>query len=154
MEKGSVADALRALATDDQSRPETARLRDVIDEVEAALKAGISRSDILETLHREGGFTMTLKSFESALYRIRKQRKKRSETENQENQRRVISNISESDQPIKQVQQAINTTPQEATDSVESLKGKDAKQRREATANLYIKDVNNPLFRRKQEKNK
>jgi hypothetical protein len=73
MTKTSVADVLRELAKGDKSRSETARLRDVIDEVEAALTAGVSRSAVLDALHGQG-FTMTLKSFESALYRIRKQR--------------------------------------------------------------------------------
>ena len=73
MTKTSVADVLRELAKGDKSRSETARLRDVIDEVEAALAAGVSRSAVLEALHGQG-FTMTLKSFESALYRISKQR--------------------------------------------------------------------------------
>ena len=73
MTKTSVADVLRELAKGDESRSETARLRDVIDEVEAALAAGVSRSAVLDALHGQG-FTMTLKSFESALYRIRKQR--------------------------------------------------------------------------------
>lgn len=73
MTKDSVADVLRALATGDKSRSETARLRDIVDEVEAALAAGVSRAAVLEALNAQG-FTMTLKSFESALYRIRKKR--------------------------------------------------------------------------------
>lgn len=73
MTKTSVADVLRELAKGEKSRSETARLRDVIDEVEAAIAAGVSRSAVLEALHGQG-FTMTLKSFESALYRIRRQR--------------------------------------------------------------------------------
>lgn len=72
MDKNSVAEALRALAGS-ESRSETSRLREVFDEVETALSAGVSRTAILETLH-EQGFTMTAKSFESALYRLRKQR--------------------------------------------------------------------------------
>lgn len=75
MTKTSVAAALRELAKNDEHRSETARLRDVIDDVEAALTAGVSRPAVLKALH-EQGFTMTMKSFESALYRIRKQRKK------------------------------------------------------------------------------
>ena len=73
MTKDSVADVLRALATGDKGRSETARLRDIVDEIEAALAAGVSRAAVLETLNAQG-FTMTLKSFESALYRIRKKR--------------------------------------------------------------------------------
>ena len=73
MTNTSVADVLRALDTGDKSRSETARLRDIVDEVEAALAAGVSRAAVLEALNAQG-FTMTLKSFESALYRIRKKR--------------------------------------------------------------------------------
>lgn len=73
MSKDSVVEALRALATSDDRRSETARLRDVFDEVEGALNAGVSRAAILETLHGQG-FTMTAKSFESALYRLRRRR--------------------------------------------------------------------------------
>ena len=73
MNKNTVAEALRALATSDKSRSETARLRDVFDDVEIALKAGVSRATILETLHDQG-FEMTAKSFESAIYRLRKKR--------------------------------------------------------------------------------
>jgi hypothetical protein len=73
MNKNTVAEALRALATSDKSRSDTARLRDVFDDVEIALKAGVSRAAILETLHTQG-FVMTAKSFESAIYRLRKKR--------------------------------------------------------------------------------
>jgi hypothetical protein len=75
MTKNSVADVLRALATGDKNRSETARLFDIVDEVEAALAAGVSRAAVLQALNDQG-FTMTLKSFESALYRIRKKRTK------------------------------------------------------------------------------
>ena len=73
MTKTRVADVLRELAEGEKNRSETARLRDVINDVEAVLAAGVHRSAVLEALHGEG-FTMTLKSFVSALYRIRKQR--------------------------------------------------------------------------------
>ncbi len=73
MDKNTIAESLRALATSDKSRSETAKLRDVIDDVEIAMKAGVSRTTILETLH-EQGFSMTAKSFESAIYRLRKKR--------------------------------------------------------------------------------
>jgi hypothetical protein len=61
---------LQALARDAQSRSKTARLRDVFEHVEAALQAGVSRSDVLNELNRDG-FDMTLASFKSALQRIR-----------------------------------------------------------------------------------
>jgi hypothetical protein len=82
MTKNSVADALRELAQSNENRSETARLRDVFPEVEAALAAGVSRSAVLDAL-RAQGFTMTLKSFESALYRIRRRQKGKAGTPGQ-----------------------------------------------------------------------
>lgn len=73
MTKDEVAARLRALAADDKKRSETARLREVIADVEATLKAGVSQADVLAELHKEG-FTMTMASFKSALQRIRKER--------------------------------------------------------------------------------
>ena len=75
MPEDSAAKALRALAKGEQNRSQIARLRDLIDEVEAALASGVSRAAVLHTLH-EHGFTFTPSSFESALYRIRKQARK------------------------------------------------------------------------------
>lgn len=74
MGENDISARLRALATDEKRRPETARLRDVFDDVEAALKAGVPQADVLAELH-QGGFKMTLASFKSALQRIRKERK-------------------------------------------------------------------------------
>lgn len=71
--ENSVVCALRALAADNKGRSETARLREVFEDVEAALNAGVKRRAILEALNQHG-FKMTLKGFESAMYRIRKQR--------------------------------------------------------------------------------
>lgn len=73
MSKDDVAARLKALAADDKRRSETARLREVFDEVEATLGAGVSQADVLEELHG-AGFKMTLASFKSALQRIRKER--------------------------------------------------------------------------------
>lgn len=73
MNKANLVDALRALPSKDTSRPETARLREIFDDVEAAIGAGVRRAVLLATLH-EQGFTMKAKTFESALYRIRRER--------------------------------------------------------------------------------
>ena len=75
MDKKSASDALRALTKRGPDRSDAARLRALIEEVEAALAAGIRRATVLETL-REHGISMTLKSFEGTLYRIRKERRK------------------------------------------------------------------------------
>lgn len=75
MNKNSVADALRALASNDKKRSKAARLRDVLDDVEAALAAGVSQADVNIELNKNG-LEMTLASFRTTLLRLRKQREK------------------------------------------------------------------------------
>ncbi len=72
MVETKLADVLRSLATNDKTRSETARLRDVFHLVEAALNAGVKRKIILQAL-KEDGFKMTLSTFDGAMHRIRKQ---------------------------------------------------------------------------------
>ena len=62
MDKKAIAERLRALASDDNKRSKAARLRDVIDDVEFALAAGVTRSSVLEELAAHG-FEMTLATF-------------------------------------------------------------------------------------------
>lgn len=73
MNKDDIRDSLRALANDDSVRSETARLRDIFDDIEAAIAAGVKIPAILETLHKKG-FKMSLAGFRSAIQRIRKER--------------------------------------------------------------------------------
>lgn len=73
MDRAAIAERLRALASDDKKRSKAARLRDVIDDVEAALRAGVSRSSVVEELAAQG-LVMTLSTFETTVKRIRKQR--------------------------------------------------------------------------------
>lgn len=73
IDKSLISEQLRALATDTQSRSKTSLLRDVIDDVEFALSAGVSRVRIVEQL-AINGLAFTLPNFENALYRIRKKR--------------------------------------------------------------------------------
>lgn len=79
MEPNEASTRLRALAKDDKMRPETARLRDIFDDVETALNAGVSQVNVLTEL-KTLGYTMTLASFKSALQRIRKERNKEGKT--------------------------------------------------------------------------
>jgi len=148
MQKNSVADVLRALATGDKARSETARLRDVVDEVEAALSAGVSRAAILEALHGQG-FTMTLKSFESALYRIRKQRGSIGQQTAQPVPLPPVSPAAPTPAP------ASVSAPAEASPAVsepaglDDLAGLDKKQRRERLADQFIKpESTNPLLKK------
>ena len=73
MDKEDASTRFRKLATSDK-RPGTARLRDIFDDVEVALKAKVPQITILAEL-KDLGFTMEMAGFKSALQRIRKQRK-------------------------------------------------------------------------------
>jgi hypothetical protein len=76
VDKDKVSAALRDLAAEHARTPrsQTARLREVIDDLEAALAAGASHAAVLATLHAQG-FSFTLRSFESTLARLRKERR-------------------------------------------------------------------------------
>jgi hypothetical protein len=73
MDKKAVSERLRALASDDLRRSKAARLRDVIDDVEVALAAGVSRADVLAELQAHG-LNMSLATFETTLKRLRAKR--------------------------------------------------------------------------------
>jgi hypothetical protein len=75
MDKQVASERLRALASDDKKRSKAARLRDVIDDVEAALSAGISRADVVAELAALG-LEMSLATFGTALTRLRQKRGK------------------------------------------------------------------------------
>lgn len=73
MDKKLVSGRLRKLATDESKRSKAARLRDVIDDVENALAAGVTRAHVLLELNA-CGLDMSLATFETTLKRIRAQR--------------------------------------------------------------------------------
>jgi hypothetical protein len=73
MAENDLIERLQALAQSSERRSKTARLRDVFDHVEGALRAGVARVDVLDELNRDG-FGLTLASFKSALQRIRRER--------------------------------------------------------------------------------
>lgn len=147
MQKNSVADVLRALATGDKARSETARLRDVVDSVESALSAGVSRVAILDALHGQG-FTMTLKSFESALYRIRKQREKAGQKIAQPAPLPSASAAVIQSAPVS-VSQPEEVAPVVSEPVMDDLSGLDKKQRRERLADQFIKpESSNPLLKK------
>lgn len=74
MDKSPAAQALLSLAKENAGRTKAARLREVFDEIETAQRAGVSNAKIVETLN-EQGFDLTLKTFETMLYRIRKKQR-------------------------------------------------------------------------------
>lgn len=76
MDIKAIADRLRALAAADK-RSKAARLRDVIDDVEAALAAGVTRASVVDELALHG-LEMSLATFETTLKRIRRKRQQAS----------------------------------------------------------------------------
>lgn len=73
MKNQTVEEVLQQLAKGTENRSDTARLRDIFETVEATIRAGVSRSAVLQVLNAQG-FNMGMRSFENALYRIRKER--------------------------------------------------------------------------------
>ncbi len=71
--RDDLAADLRRLVSDKAAKSETARLREIFDEIEAVLQSGVRREAVLATLHAKG-FKMTMASFKSALQRIRKEK--------------------------------------------------------------------------------
>jgi hypothetical protein len=143
MDKERVASALRDLGSS-ESRSETARLREVFHDIEAALAAGVSRNAILETLH-EQGFKMTLKSFESALYRLRKKA-----AAGKDGIAKPVSPISApapASIPAGQEKIALDTSEKPADEDTNNLP-LTAREKRERRANQFIKpESTNPLLK-------
>ena len=108
MEINEASARLRALAKDEKKRTETARLRDVFDDVEAALAAGVSQINVLAEL-KTLGFTMTMASFKSALQRIRNERNKEDKTASQ-----AMTNSPASPDLLDRSRRSGDLVPQEA----------------------------------------
>ena len=71
MANSTLGDEIRKLAQDNNKRSKAARFRDIYNEVEAAIKAGVSIETIHETA-RNNGLDLTLESFKTNLYRTRR----------------------------------------------------------------------------------
>lgn len=71
MSKEEIKKELEKLAKNSENRKNSAKLEEVFDDVEVTLKAGVSRQKVLEVLNAND-IKMTLKTFNNALYRLRK----------------------------------------------------------------------------------
>ena len=71
MDKKGFSERLKTVSGDDSKRSSSALLRDVIDDVEAALAAGVSRVVVVDEL-AAFGLAMSLSAFDTALHRIRR----------------------------------------------------------------------------------
>ena len=74
MNDKKIADELRSISSSSEKRSPAARFRDLFDDIEFSLKAGVPRTLVLEVLSKNG-LPMTLSAFESATRRIRNKRK-------------------------------------------------------------------------------
>lgn len=75
MGKLKITEKMQELSQGSENRSAIARLRDIFEDIEIALSAGVKREAIWETLKKEG-YEMPLKTFESAIYRIKNEREK------------------------------------------------------------------------------
>lgn len=76
MNQKSDIDAIRELATSSEKRSKIGRLRAIFHEIENAKAAGVSNNAIVDVLNKQG-YDLNLKTFESMVYRIRKERKEK-----------------------------------------------------------------------------
>ncbi|NMY49319.1 hypothetical protein [Pseudomonas sp. WS 5027] len=152
MGENDISARLRALATDDKRRPETARLRDVFDDVETALGAGVPQADVLAELH-QAGFTMTMASFKSALQRIRKERAGGVVSK----PKTVAPSIEEnSNKETKETASATQQATNEEEEDLENLSSEEARKvKRERKAQQFIKsESTNPLVKKLMDQQK
>lgn len=68
-------EAIRALVRDQNSRSMIGRIRDLFDDIVIAQKSGISNKKIVQTLNGRG-YDLPIRTFESIMYRLRKEREK------------------------------------------------------------------------------
>lgn len=73
MEHNPDAEAIRALITEQEHRSKIGRLRAIIDDIEKAMRHGVSQDRIVSALN-EQGFALSRQTFQMMLYRIRKER--------------------------------------------------------------------------------
>lgn len=167
MDRKSIADALLALTIEMKNRTKISQLREVFQQIEEAQRAGVRNAKIVETLNRQG-FTLTVKSFEMMLYRIRE--KLRSElsqgTGNTSakpldmNQRSGASQAMPADEAAYitnhfalkaracSLPDSNGSESKELKPAADELSDLDTKQRRERLGNQFIKDQpTNPLLK-------
>lgn len=75
----NAAAALMALATGSNGRKKMARLRELLPEIEVAVKAGVTQVKIVEVLN-EQGLGVTQNAYSVMLSRLRKQQAKTAES--------------------------------------------------------------------------
>ena len=145
-ERNNLDALLSTLVADDESRSETARLNDYLPQIEAALKAGVSRTSILKLLKDEGGFKMKENSFFSALFRLRKRQKKDElQPAITTTPKPAIQTVAEPEPSVKPVVMAVEEIDVEGTTEPKEMidiEGMNKKEKREALGNKFIGSEN------------
>ena len=147
MDRKIASERLRALATNDEKRSTASRLLDVIDDIEAALAAGVSRSAVIEELATLG-LQMKPETFYSALKRIRKKRGKPSASLSKPEPKKAASST---------IQEVSNkNSEQEQEPDYDELAVLSARERRERRIAQFTTDYEppNPLLHFLKDKTK
>lgn len=136
------AAALRALANDSAKvTKKTARLRQLLPEIEALQAAGVTHEAILETLNKSG-FDLKMSAYSSMLWRIRHGKTKPAPAKPAKAAPATPIAQAVTDGPTGQ---GSSPEPVENT-QVEEFDLEEARKRREAKANRFIGAAKNPLL--------
>ena len=87
MDINKLSETIRSLATNEKKRKKIAQLRDIFDDIEIALAAGVTKSILHEELNNSG-FEINFNTFINGIKIIRKEREsvlKESETHTDKN---------------------------------------------------------------------
>lgn len=142
MTRQAISEKLAELRQSDSGRSQTARLGDLLSEIEVTLASGVSRQTILDQLN-ESGFDLTLKGFETALARLRKRARLAGQPPPSPNLPAPAASASAAPELPPQAADSPPATP-------EDLRGLDPKARREIRADRYLpeapRQAGNPLL--------
>ena len=144
MTKKTIIQQIEELASDDTKRSKTARLREIIDTLEASIAAGVNRAAIVEKL-AENGLEMTVATFNSELRRIRKKRGKPASNLSKADSKNTVSKFT-AESPKNEGQG--QAEPDDEIDEIDELAGLSAREKRERRIAQFTTDYKptNPLY--------
>lgn len=154
MDKDAVCAALVGLTREMTNRTKIGQLREIFEQIELAQQAGVKNTKIVETLYHQG-LTLTLKSFEMMLYRIRKQRSKAADHAMSATQMMTYAHQAVSATRAFDLLDSSKTDETKPSSHFDDLSGVGLKQRRERLGEQFIKDApSNSLIKliKKQQK--
>lgn len=138
MAENRFAEVVRKLAGT-ENRSDTARLRDIFEDVEVALSAGVTHAALVAALNAEG-FALSVRSFQSALYRLR--------AKNTAQQATAPAAPALSQATVQARARPLDTPTTDPTDLDPGAAPLTKKQQRERAADQWIKPAHNPIIDR------